>query len=301
MSFKTFIYYCALSGGWAAFLAWAFLHVTRIGGKASAIETTTLRDCLTGAVLGLLVSAAVGAMDALLNAVGLQRVTRVLLCMAIGMVGGILGVLAGYLFFIIHPALYVFGWMLAGGFIGASIGTYDWLRAFRAGEDTRMAIKKIINGVMGGLVGGLIGGLPFGALDRMAGLDRSSLTIGLVLLGLSIGLMIGLAQVFLKEAWIKVEAGFRAGREVMLSKEITTIGRAEACDIGLFRDNAIERAHAKILLQNRRYMLEDEKTPSGTFLNEQRVDRLTPLKNGDLIRMGSCALRFREIQKQSGE
>ena len=43
---------------------------------------------------------------------------------------------------------------------------------------------------------------------------------------------IPLAQVVLKEAWIKVEAGFRPGREIMLSKDETLIGKAEGCDIG---------------------------------------------------------------------
>ena len=85
------------------------------------------------------------------------------------------------------------------------------------------------------------------ALERL--LPNSSLAIGLVILGLCIGLLIGLAQVVLKEAWLKVESGFRAGREVMLSKDETTIGRAESCDIGLFGDNTIERLHARIQLQ----------------------------------------------------
>jgi Inner membrane component of T3SS, cytoplasmic domain len=302
MSFKTFIYYCALSGGWAAFLAWAFLHATGLGGKQPAEwlkNNELLRACFTGAVLGLLVAAAVGAMDALLNAVGLQRVTRVLVALGVGMVGGLLGALAGGLLYQVSGWFRVFGWMLTGACIGASIGVFDWLRAIQAKEDTGMAFKKVLNGVIGGLLGGLIGGLPFSALYSIDRLGRSSLTIGLVLLGLSIGLMIGLAQVFLKEAWIKIEAGFRAGREVMLGKEVTTIGRAESCDIGLFRDNTIERSHAKILLQNNRYLLEDENTPAGTFLNNERVGKPTPLKNGDLIRVGSCELRFGERQKRS--
>ena len=68
MSFKTFIYYCALCGGWAGFLAWAVVHLAGLGGRASTLNPT-LRACLTGGVLGLTVAAAVGAMDALLNAV----------------------------------------------------------------------------------------------------------------------------------------------------------------------------------------------------------------------------------------
>ncbi len=72
----------------------------------------------------------------------------------------------------------------------------------------------------------------------------------------------------LKEAWIKVAQGFRAGRELMLSKEETTIGRAENCDLGMFGDNTIERLHSRILLENNRYLLADAETPGGTYLND---------------------------------
>ena len=41
--------------------------------------------------------------------------------------------------------------------------------------------------------------------------------MGFVVLGLCMGLMIAVAQVVLKEAWLKVEAGFRKGRELLLS------------------------------------------------------------------------------------
>jgi hypothetical protein len=296
MSFKTFIYYCALCGGWAAFLAWALVYVAGLGGRTSTLPPIA-RACLTGGVLGLAVAAAVGTMDALLNAVGMQRFVRVLLCLGIGMVGGVLGALVGMAFYSINPSLFFIGWMLTGICIGASIGTFDWLRAVQAGEDTRVPFKKVLNGILGGAFGGLIGGLPYAALDSVEQLGRSSLTIGLVLLGTCIGLMIGLAQVFLKEAWLKVEAGFRAGREVLLTKEETTIGRAESCDLGLFRDNTIEKLHARIKLQANRYYLADENTPAGTYLNDQKVAKPMPLKNGDLIRVGSSELRFGERQK----
>ena len=44
---------------------------------------------------------------------------------------------------------------------------------------------------------------------------------------------------------------------MMLSKDETTIGRAETCDIGLFGDNTIEQLHARILLKGNRYLLAD--------------------------------------------
>ena len=129
-------------------------------------------------------------------------------------------------------------------------------------------------------------------------IPRSNLAIGLVILGLCIGLLIGLAQVFLKEAWLKVAQGFRAGRELMLAKDETTIGRAESCDLGLFGDNTIERLHARILLKNNRYLLADAETPGGTFLNEERVSKPTPLKSGDKIGVGNSVIEFGERQKR---
>src|SRR5205823_4390885 len=99
-----------------------------------------------------------------------------------------------------------------GILIGISIGTYDLLRALFTGQDQRASIKKMLNGVYGGFLGGFLGGLPFGALTSNEKIPRSNLTIGLVILGLCIGLFIGLAQAILKEAWVKIEAGFRAGR-----------------------------------------------------------------------------------------
>ena len=71
--------------------------------------------------------------------------------------------------------------------------------------------------------------------------------MGFVALGMCIGLLVGLAQVILKEAWIKVEAGFRSGREMILAKDKTSIGRAEGVDIPLFGDAAVGRLHAHIV------------------------------------------------------
>src|SRR5947209_7243277 len=174
MSFKVFIYYCALCGGWAAFLAWAVVLIFKLPDKDALTFSAG-----TGAVMG--------------------------------------------------------------------------------GEDVKAASKKLLNGVYGGLLGGFVGGLPFTLIYSSTKLSdlvpHARLTIGLVLLGICIGLMIGLAQVILKQAWLRVEEGFRPGRELLLTKDETTIGRAESCDLGLFGDNTVQKLHARILLQNNRYLL----------------------------------------------
>src|SRR5262249_55714004 len=112
-----------------------------------------------------------------------------------------------------------------------------------------------------------------------------------------IGLMIGIAQVIFKEAWVRVEAGFRPGREVLITKPEITIGRAESCDIGMFGDPGIERLHARILCRAGRYMLSDNNSSTGTFLNGQRVVQPAPLHSGDAIGMGKGVLIFREREK----
>ena len=140
--------------------------------------------------------------------------------------------------------------------------------------------------------------LGCGVFPDKADLWSPSLT-GFVALGLCIGLMIGVAQVVLKEAWLRVEAGFRKGRELLLNKPVLTIGRAESCDLGLFGDPAIEKLHARIYQQDDRYLIADAGSAGGTFVNDLRVQEPTLLRSGDLIRVGNALLRFGERQKRS--
>ncbi len=293
MSFRLFIYYCAICGGWAAFLAWGVAQ----GAGFRSIANLYLRATLIAGTLGLFVAAAVGAVDAWLNAGGSQRYVRVSTCLGVGLLGGMLGGFVGeFLHSTLHFPVFI-GWMLTGICVGASIGVYDLLRSWRTGGDTRAPLKKTLNGIYGGLLGGFLGGLPFGLLMGSTAIPRTDLALSLVVLGLCIGLLIGLAQVVLKEAWLRVVQGFRPGRELLLVKGETTIGRAESCDLGLFGDNTIERLHARILLQNRRYLLADADTPGGTFLNEERITAPTPLHSGDKIRVGNSVIEFGERQR----
>jgi Inner membrane component of T3SS, cytoplasmic domain len=168
-------------------------------------------------------------------------------------------------------------------------------------------LKKLIKAMIGGAVGGLFGGIlslvfksAFASLFDEEKVESlwSPTAWGFVALGMCIGLLIGLAQVILKEAWLKVERGRRAGREMFLTLERTTLGRAESCDIGLFGDNQIEKLHACILQAGNCYYVEDQETPAGTFVNEQPVVGRTPLKSGDRIRVGDSVLCFRERAKR---
>jgi hypothetical protein len=141
-------------------------------------------------------------------------------------------------------------------------------------------------------------GLWGAVLGDRADLFLSPSATGFVALGLLIGLMIGLAQVILKTAWITIVSGFRAGRELMLSRDETVIGRAEGCDVPLFGDPEAEKRHARIVRRGGNYYLEDLDSPGGTFLNGEPVERSERLRSGDLIEVGRSSLRFGERVKR---
>jgi hypothetical protein len=302
MSFKLFIYYCALCGGWAAFVAWAVVWLLGLQDWQPASTGAAVgKGALIGGVLGLFVASAISTLDAYANAGG-SRLLRALFSMVVGFLGGLLGGGLGTLLYAGNPQQLwrlVIGWMLAGIIIGSSLGLFDLIRVWSGQGESRVPRRKTVNGIIGGLLGGLLGGLPFGLLlESRDTLPRSNLTIGLVILGLCIGLLIGLAQVFFKEAWLKVERGFRAGREVLLTRDETVIGRAEGCEVGVFGDMDIDKQHARIVLDGDRYVLHDNHSARGTFLNDRRIGKPEPLQNGDLIRVGSCYLRFGERSKR---
>jgi hypothetical protein len=304
MSFRLFIYYCALCGGWAAFFGWGIGRVIHPSGEVWSAG-------IKGAFLGLAVALGLGLVDALWN-LSLHQVgkvlARVVTAVLIGYIGGLLGGMLGQVLFSVFGAVgFVLGWTFTGFLVGTSIGVFEVLSSMVRQTDMSGSVKKLLNGMIGGTAGGMLGGflallLRTAATKIFSDKDVEQLwsptATGFVALGMCIGLLIGLAQVILREAWVRIESGRRAGKEMILSKEKTTIGRAEACDIGLFGDNAIERLHAMILVANNRYWLEDAKTPAGTYVNDQPVAGRVPLRSGDRIRVGSSVLCFRERQKR---
>src|SRR5262245_38022540 len=110
MSFRLFIYYCALCGAWAALLGW-------ILGRFLSPAEPLLSDAVRGALLGLTVALGLGLVDCLWNLswwhIG-ALAKRLGVGLLIGGVGGLLGGLIGSLLYTsTHVRIFfVLGWTL---------------------------------------------------------------------------------------------------------------------------------------------------------------------------------------------
>ena len=81
-------------------------------------------------------------------------------------------------------------------------------------------------------------------------------------------------------------------KEFKLHKPMLSIGRAPGNDI-VIDNRAVSGQHAKLLVEDGRFMVEDLNSLNGTFLNNQRI-RKSPLQDGDEILIGKHTLQFQD-------
>ncbi len=76
-------------------------------------------------------------------------------------------------------------------------------------------------------------------------------------------------------------------------QERVVIGRGRQCDLRLSGNN-ISRQHAVITRENGTYLLTDNGSLNGTFLNGEKIAQPTYIHDGDLIAVGNFNIRFRQ-------
>ena len=86
--------------------------------------------------------------------------------------------------------------------------------------------------------------------------------------------------------------GGRAGESFRPTGARTRVGRSPECEIFL-DDVTVSRNHAVLLERNGRYVVEDQGSLNGTFVNRRRIDN-QELENGDELQIGKYRLTFVE-------
>lgn len=261
-----------------------------------------LFGCIAGAAIGLCIGLSEGI------AAGSYRMVRrsAALGTATGVAGGLIGLMFGqavygpmatsanraplFVGFVMHLIARSLGWSLVGLCIGFSQG----LPSF--------STKRMRNGAIGGFLGGAAGGAAFEVLGQLNSFRLTQALIypgwmlrfvGLTITGASIGLFIGFVEELLKQAWIVKLSGAGEGRQFIISKPVSTLGRSELADVPVFGDSSVAPLHAVLRLQDGRYAIEDQGAPAGVIVNGQPVNAVV-LKDGDIIQVGGTRLGFRE-------
>ena len=92
-------------------------------------------------------------------------------------------------------------------------------------------------------------------------------------------------------------------QDYTLDKYEMSIGRAPNSDILLSKDKLTSRRHATIHYENGEYVLRDERSANGTFVNGQQLEEMTPrtLQDGDHVGIGEHELVFYAYKPASSE
>ncbi|HVX14597.1 MAG TPA: FHA domain-containing protein [Pirellulales bacterium] len=289
MSFIRIVYYSALAGGWGAFLGWLlaeilFFHAGQAGGSVQVAAI----GALVGAAIGLGLSVVAGLANGQLAQIAMRALPGVV-------AGGFGGALGSFVGDLLYPYLgRAPGWMIVGIGIGIVEGLYE------------RSASKLRNGLIGGALGGLLGGLLFDPIVHLVahGSGMSSRAAAFVILGAAIGALIGLVQVVLKDAWLTVLDGYRPGRQLILSRAVTALGRGDHLPLPFLgpMNAGIESEHVRIVRQsNGAFVLEDNQSKLGTRLNNQPLMQPTVLSDGDVIKFGTNFVRFNERRRKGGQ
>jgi pSer/pThr/pTyr-binding forkhead associated (FHA) protein len=84
--------------------------------------------------------------------------------------------------------------------------------------------------------------------------------------------------------------GGRAGESFHPTGERTRIGRSPDCEIFL-DDVTVSRNHAVLIERDGAYVVEDQGSLNGTFVNRKRIESAT-LQEGDEVQVGKYRMTF---------
>jgi pSer/pThr/pTyr-binding forkhead associated (FHA) protein len=94
---------------------------------------------------------------------------------------------------------------------------------------------------------------------------------------------------------VGTEGALAGKRFDLFHSKTATLGRDPHQVTILLEDTTVSRHHADIRFENGRFIVADQNALNGTFVNNQRVQGLAVLSNGDAVRFGNVTLKFEEV------
>jgi len=285
----------AICCGIAGFLG--FL-VQEPGNRASELatapnnaESVLAESALSFGLLGLLIGAGLVIADEMGATSGRRIGARLVVGAGAGALCGAGGGLVGQC---------IYSVMLSGGevnFVSLVVArTIGWA-AVGAGTGLSSGLassnrRKAIQGAVGGGIGGAIGGILFDIIGAVVDSGTGSRLVGDTAIGGFVGAFAVAVEEMAKVAWMTVVSGRNEGKQYILSKPSTSVGRDELSDIPLYGDPSIAKNQATVqTADGRQFTYTDSGSLTGSAINGLRVTQ-KPLVDGDRVQIGRFLLVF---------
>lgn len=269
------------------------------------MEQLAQRSHATGMVIFAIMAAFIGLFIGAIDGIVCRMWTRAVLSGLVGLGVGFLGgfILSTFANLIYSPlaqiaqshngdgaaglsplgfCVQIMGRTLAWGLVGVAMGL---------GQGIALRSQRLlVFGLIGGVVGGILGGMLFDPLDLLIlGADKPSAHIsrmvGFMVIGASVGGMIGLVELLARDSWLRMEEGPLTGKEFLVFKDVMKVGSSPRSDIYLFNDPRVEGHHATLRTVGEALEVESVNAQRQVLVNDRAVRRAR-LRHGDRITLG---------------
>lgn len=88
--------------------------------------------------------------------------------------------------------------------------------------------------------------------------------------------------------------GPHAGEVFQLKRGINTIGRSSDNTFPLSKDKEVSRRHSIITYEASKFVVQDQNSLNGTYVNNDLIKEPYPLEDGDILLIGISTLKFQE-------
>jgi len=269
--------------------SWAALELVLLFSLQVGLNS---HGILAGAVVGVTLGAMFAALDGFLGQAPKKIRAGAKYGAALGGLGGVLGF---YLIdqiadrfqpfeisAVVENLVYAQRWTLLGIAIGAAIGAAE--------RSNRVTVRNLIAGIVAGLAATLFNGVIGGLIDY------PFLVRGISLIFFSFAFILAHIKLrsYKRQHWVLFLNGHHAGAEFELNQNLLFLGTQNNDDINLNSYENVNSTHAKLIKYEYGFSLVDNDPFCQTFVNYRNITE-QPLKNGDLIRVGTALLQYRSL------